>query len=410
MSSAEEEAEKRNLYKQSGAAAAAAAGGLAASQNDLKIKRKHKHRKISLVNEPVQAPFTGLEDSEYERMSDDAAGDTRLKALTELLAEQNYMANNKDTGVPSCVFAARKSDFHASSSSVADVSAAVKIEAGTEVKREKKQRRLDTSLATSCHTPEQVQAMHTLQLAVNPWTNEAFKQSLARIPQPKYFDADCSQGACSEADLQARMREGRASLKLQLADHESSIFAQAGRFQRADGSFAVYPACMKGKEECIGYTNYSSFPGLTEPIVFTAVMFPNEVEHGSSSTHIQRMCIACSRYLLVSHVVLVRRLAMRGGPELLQPDESRPFERKCAQILQLYRNLCDMEGGYSSEYMVHPSVNEPIIDPMARLNRTRLRAYRDASQGGRWCIDQSAIVWKPAALATPRTGESVQDF
>lgn len=100
---------------------------------------------------------------------------------------------------------------------------------------------------------------------------------------------------------------------------------------------------------------------------------------------------------------------MLGRSAGVRPDANHSWQYQATQVRQMYRNSVDCEGGYFSRYCVLPQPQEPLVQPMARLSRLWLKAFKSA-ESGRWHIDQSALVWRPRPVPLPRTGETVESF
>lgn len=405
MSSAEEDAIRRDQYKRNTIAKSETRGG---NEERTRIRRK-KHRTIPLydADKEPSCRFELKECSETTRINEERVKSMKMQELSDMLAEFNYMKNNEQTGKPACAFARMKSQLKEQEGQVEEEEEE-EGEGGDESMKPKKVRKHDVTLASTLLNQREVEAQHTVQLHEDPFEKKAFEEAINLLPQPTYYNADDLSRKYTQEELQQLLRQGSLKIPLLTSEHETRIFAQSGRFiLKKDKRVVVYPPCMRGKL-CIGYTNYVDFEGLDSPIIFTAVMFPSEMDQQSSHIHINRPCVACSRYLIVKYVLTIRGIAARGGPDLLTPDTA--YERKAVQILQIYRNIPDQIHGYNREYMLHPTVGEPIVSSICMLNRSRISFYRDNEQGGRMCANQDALLWKPDAIGDPRVGESIQSF
>ena len=416
MSSAEEESVKRQAYKTAATAAAAAAA--TGAQGKIRRKKQQQQQQQSSSSSSassLQVPqlpvnVVALPDDHIQRM--------KLREISELFSEHEYMKNSATTGRPVCSHAALKSDLthHARRSGVKTEARTDTVKQEEEEEEKKKNERKEEEdvrvLSSLLASAEQTAAMHTQQIAVKVWEVEAFVDDLARVPQPAYFlDTDDGRQIDTKV-IQHQLREGRVDLLEQRAEHESEILGQAGDFKLKNGRTYHFPKCMN-QSECVAAKGTPLIAGLTEPIILMGFMFKHEYDHflktGKPPAG-DRPCVLCCRYLPARLTLDVRGIVMRGGDGLLKPHDTRPYEKKQVQIVQCYRNLEDQEGGYFRDYMFHSQLNEPTIEPIVKLNKERLRAYRDSSNG-RWMIDQSALVFdKAMGLPQAKVGETLQSF
>lgn len=249
---------------------------------------------------------------------------------------------------------------------------------------------------------------HAQQASVNPYQNVSFLAKRDKLPLHEFYsDAPSTRGLDQEEfDRQLRMK--LLQLPLLTADYESLLLAQGGAHYDEQGVLRQFPLCMYN-DKCVGMTE--KFHLLTQPIILTALMYPREytvfMKTGSAPTH-TRPCILCCRHLLVDWCVECRDLMMLGKTAGYTACPDKAWEMQATQVRQLYCNSVGIAGGYYAQDCIEPSPREPLVMPLARLNRTKLRAYRN--KHGRWFLDQTAIVWKPPAAPLPRAGESVESF
>lgn len=373
---------------------------------------RRKHRAIPLSEGSSSSSSSSSYDGnnvQLTSLAEGMDGDIRIRRFDDMVADYHYeqnleMVNNGTLIVPDCTLAKGKL-------AVSNIDTDKTQKKKQSNPKERKERELDTSLSSSSFTKEQLEALHTRQLKIIPWALDAFNGVMDELPQATYYDADGTFGQQATQDvMQKAMRVGRLNLPILTAQHESLIYAQSGTFPSpVDGSVSVYPPCRKGIK-CLAYTNWKEFPGLTEPIILTAVMFPNEMNNQSANVHISRLCIACSRFLIVDCALAYQELCMTGGGDAVQPTNTAPYERKAVGIVQFYGNLYDRKGGYMEEYTIRPTSQQPHIQPLARLNLSKMTCFKDDKEGGRWRVDQSRILWVPPTIPNPGVGQTMQSF
>jgi hypothetical protein len=368
----------------------------------------------------------------------------QLKPLSHIVRDFRHRQNSKATGRPICLEAAKKSDVSHGRGGYSSEMKAEKEEE-EEDDEEKKEAAAVPIQSLSSPSPEdvmqqeveamlgdfdrlrqsptEVASMHVKQAAVKVWTNENFLEARAKCPPPSYFsESDYSRQATTEV-IQRQLRIKQLELIPLTAQHESKLLAEAGTFS-IEGKQYYFPPC-ENKENCFASKGNPLIMGLKHPIVLMGFMFEHEyklfLENNNNDRDDppyagQRPCILCCRYYPIVHCLNVRQQAMRGKAEGFlvtttttnSSQQQQPHTKKAVQIVQCYRNLEDTEGGYHRSFMFHPKSEEPIIQPIVRACKERLRAYQDGG-GGRWMIDQSALIFhKP--VVHPPIGKSLQCF
>jgi hypothetical protein len=258
------------------------------------------------------------------------------------------------------------------------------------------------------HTAEQISAEHTRQFHVAPYEIDRFRQLLASTPLASYFD-ESGLRSHTEEDIHAMLRSGGRRVPMQRAGLEQELLMQSGLWEHR-GKQYNFPACSRG-EQCFAFTDYQKIPGLKVPIQLTGMMFQNEFDEFLASNTLpacSRPCVLCCRDIVSDWIYTIRGSRMMGKPGTQQCSDQRAFEQVQNRVMQFYFNLMDTEGGYFSSYMVTPTQSEPLLQPIVRLNLSLLAARK--LKGGRICIDQSALVYKPPSKLPARPGELVSSF
>jgi hypothetical protein len=239
----------------------------------------------------------------------------------------------------------------------------------------------------------------------NPPISDILRAHIAKLDKPAFaMERD---SGLSHSDLMSHLRGRRVVLPVFTAEFESQLLAEAGTHSVSMKSGHTvefsFPPCCRGAD-CVGMT--SRLPGFCEAVpgvVLMAMMTPEEFQvfmETSVPPRVSRSCILCHRAHVSSFILSLR------------PNYNRVNGVSSGFTCQLYRNLCDEPGGYYKVYTLHPNPTryEGIFDAIVSFTRRQLFAFRDASQGGRWVIDQSSMVYLDPPLLHPNTGESLQDF
>lgn len=269
----------------------------------------------------------------------------------------------------------------------------------------------------------------TEEAKVNPVALTILRDKLAKLPRPvlsrEIFDAqgtDVDDPKHAEHIRQALVAR-RVVLPLLTVVHENFLLGQCGKFPChkpivSPGTSTVigynqrtyeFPACLN-EQQCVATRFWYLIKDLQKPIILTAMMYPPELaaflQTGQAPLE-RRQCILCYRYHFCDLVLYGRSL-----PRTVSVDPT------C--VLQIYRNLCDVDRGYLKQYMLMPMNDryEGFIDGIVQFQPTLLAAKVPANQGGRIVIDQSALIYRPPKVvfkepsehAVAHIGESMQDF
>ena len=234
----------------------------------------------------------------------------------------------------------------------------------------------------------------------NPPISKVLQDHLMNTVRPHY-----SAPGTTHEDIVKQLRNHEAFLPLLSADYESALLAEAGthpvRMESGRVDSYKFPACCRGNE-CVGMTyRLHGFTAQCPGVILTALMMPAEYQL-FMETHTaplqQRCCILCARAHLASFI-----LTLRANQERL-PLVDRSFS------CQLYRSACNSPGGYKPSCMLLPSSKrfEGIFDPVVGFFVSKLRAVQDPAQGGRWVIDQSAMVFTERPQLMPTVAEPIK--
>ncbi len=267
---------------------------------------------------------------------------------------------------------------------------------------------MDPDLLTKCFAAADVSKSHLAQSKINPYQCILWKEKFNRLTVPQFYaEQDLSNGL-DQQQLNDMLRLNRLELPVMDAGHESLILAQGGICTDADGVERNFPLCS-AMDKCVGCT--STIPGLTEATILMAMMYEVEykkfIEQGIAPPGNGRLCVLCYRYRLSDWTLYCRDLRMLAQGDGMSQSTNEAWKMKSMQIMQIYFNKVNTQGGYDASFCILPEPREPIIQPIVRLARTKLFAYK---KNGRTIIDQSALVWKPPTVPVPINGESVKHF
>ena len=113
------------------------------------------------------------------------------------------------------------------------------------------------------------------QAAVVPYYEASFKLKRDALPLQEFYSNSTSTKGLTQAEFEKQLRTSHLSLPLLTADYESQLLAEAGHKKDCNGILRHFPACIYGAK-CVGTTE--RFNNLTNQVVFTALMFPDEYE------------------------------------------------------------------------------------------------------------------------------------
>jgi hypothetical protein len=239
----------------------------------------------------------------------------------------------------------------------------------------------------------------------NPPITDVFRNIVKNLTKPQFaLERD---NGMSHDDLVNHLKTRRVVLPVFTAEFESQLLAESGchviTMKSGHESEYIFPACCRGTD-CVGITGL--LPGFNKSVpgvVLTSMMTPEEYQvflETKVAPRESRSCILCHRAHVTSFILSLR------------PNYRRVHGVSSGFSCQLYRNLCDEPGGYYKMFTLqpHPTRFEGIFDALVVFSRSRLWAFKDKTQNGRWVIDQSMMVFVDAPLLQPKVGESLQLF
>lgn len=276
-------------------------------------------------------------------------------------------------------------------------------------KQQQKQQPKDSSKAA---VDELVQAGADKDAIENPLieldTSRILGQCLSRLVKPALVD-DRTGKPLSGEDMVRRIRQGQAEIPEFLADYESQLLKEAGEFT-ITGSQLKFPACMHGnnkQQPCVGMARGFRVDGQPERVrfVLTAFMYAHEYQrlHETGNTpDIKRPCVACHRLDVMTCVYTARGCATAS-------DSKSSSALTHETLVQCFTNRCDVQGGYYRRCVTLPDGFEGLVGPLADFRDSYLVARRERTTG-RWCVDQSAMIWKPPAARDIQIGDKGSTF
>lgn len=243
----------------------------------------------------------------------------------------------------------------------------------------------------------------------NPFAVEACRSALNALPRPEYamfplggrIDTSELADAVARRALRVHPNWREWELPVLTTHDEVRLLGESGTFPWTDASGRVhritYPPCRNG-DDCIGRRGgaMQRLVGLTDAlrgcppdhpgVVLTAIVFPYEWTRQTPSEPRPgdaRPCVLCYRILLSDYVYQMRW--------------SGTVRTATAPVVQLYANPVNTEGGYVGDFMIRPQspMNDYLTDACAEFRYLHLRMRRDESQGGRWVVDQTDMVYQP---------------
>jgi hypothetical protein len=210
------------------------------------------------------------------------------------------------------------------------------------------------------------------------------------------------------------LMDGRLFLPVMSAADESAQMGQAGTFMQPDGSMRLYPPCRAGVR-CVGYTGdirvqhaatagggserkRGTFTGAVLQQMLYPAQFGEFERTGVWAAAKNRWCVLCYRSNMTAVVC-----SRRGDPDAARLDKD--------VILQYWTTIPDGPGNYASQHVLKriPGVPDGLVGAMP-MHRPQLCVWKCVPSTGRWMVDQSAMMWQPPPLATPRLGERLSDF
>lgn len=340
----------------------------------------------------------------------------KLKSMDQLFKDNPHLSVPVGSKVPNCSAATGK--LQSSTSSSVHLHCAIEGCPSCDLPRfhvnatgTSRSSKDEKSLSAALLSPEEITENHKKESQiVELEIYERLKKE--RLVVPTLFLEDDLSGNLTDEQLRHSLETGQVHFEMHSASLESSLLVQAGVFP-LNGRMYHFPECRQGAK-CVGTTLKHSIPNLTEPIRLMSMMHEDEYKQFIRNQVVpknNRPCVLCCRYIATSWVHFSRFLKMNdSADQLLANDKTTSHGLTFTRTIQLYWNMPDREGGYFREYMLFPSNNEPILQPIVCMNLMNLKAVKNKDAGGQWRIDQDAIIWKPNAIQKPRIGEVLQDF
>jgi hypothetical protein len=172
--------------------------------------------------------------------------------------------------------------------------------------------------------------------------------------------------------------------------------------------------CANGESgQCIGTSCSSLISGLSRPggIVLRRISQSADPEEAALVKH-PPYCVLCLRNLVAEYLNKDRyHLGLLGAASQI----SRPgidYQHKAVTPVQTFFNLRDCPGGYDGRFVLTSEEGDILIQPVARLNLSYLRAVQD-EETGRWRILQDAIKFNIPSntiICQPKPGETVSEL
>jgi hypothetical protein len=245
---------------------------------------------------------------------------------------------------------------------------------------------------------------------IDPWQSQEYRRAREQLTAPAFFDKKDVTHRLSQPQLHALLRSRQYKLCVQTASLESSLLVESGSWRTdADSRTRNFPACSLG-DKCVGMQREYWIRNQRRGVVWTSMMFDYEWAEfmvGSVYMGERRMCVLDQRRHIPSFITkrrLIRMKGATGSASDLACTESSPDD-----ILQLYHNTIDCDGGYFNQYVLLPEPGEAMIEPLVRMNRFTTVAVHLAS--GQMKADQSQIVYRAdGAHSQPTPGENMGSF
>jgi hypothetical protein len=192
------------------------------------------------------------------------------------------------------------------------------------------------------------------------------------------------------------------SLTLLTAAVQSEMLVQSGSFHFPGLGVRHLPPCYHGTK-CRGMIE-DTIPGLTERVIFMRAMTEEQWadlkrSNKQPSENANWPCILCGEYN-TTHYVLQSRNLLPAGHTLQREDPN--------EVLQLWYNLVDEEGGYHNRFIFQPNVGEALIEPIVMPNYFTMRAEK--AGGVMWRVKRDGIIYHAPTMPQPFIGEREKNF
>jgi hypothetical protein len=343
-------------------------------------------------------------------------GQLKLKTMEELLAEHQYMSNDKE-GKPVCDIGKGKCIGEPSVTNTIPI----KSTATSKIRRSGRAEKHLNALRVFAKPPVEPVVTDT-----NPVYHSLFKSIFEHLFVPSFTRASAVGGILTQKEVDNKLHNKQLSLELMTFGLESELLKESGRW-RHNGKTYDFPECANG-DQCIVADPNSTFnrivrtsttgAAVTRTFKPCAIMTNNELfelfEHHKQPAQ-RRCCVACHRYWVCWYTLDTRAARFSDIEFIKQYDTTGTItladqDNEPAPVFQLYRNLYDHPDGYYKEIVLLPKQGDCMIEPLCRLIAPLMTIKVVPDSGGRLMVDQSALQWKPHNDFNPRTGESLASF
>jgi hypothetical protein len=246
------------------------------------------------------------------------------------------------------------------------------------------------------------QQLHFEQSQHEPIALIRLREARSMLIKP-YFVVEGEVSAVPQAHINRLLRaKTTVALPLLTAKTQSEMLIQSGDYMFPGVGMRNLPPCCHGVK-CRGMVP-DAIQGLTERVVFMRAMTEQQWEdlkthNKQPSTNANWPCILCGEYN-TTHYVLQSRNLLPMGHTIRREDPD--------EVLQLWYNLVDEEGGYYSRFIFQPLIGEALIEPIVLPNYFMMKAYK--SGGLMWKVKRDGIIYHPPESLQPKVGETEKNF
>jgi hypothetical protein len=266
------------------------------------------------------------------------------------------------------------------------------------------------------------------------WVAEEYNRLLSQLVVPQFYAAEGMATPYSQHALEQELQRGQRVLPILSAELECLLMAESGTFTaKSSGKVVTFPPCRNGAN-CVGMTD--PFRNQPRRFVFTMIFTEQEYEYFTITGKIPqypRPCIPCARQHLTACIVFDRAVRMCGDAAVASTPAAAAaaaspsmdtttssvlrVQREGILIQQFYQNVCDGPHGYKKECMLrnnhHP--DDPLLQPICLPSRSLLfckpsATHVDSTGAPRVVVDQTALLWTPAARLQPAVGQNLLNF
>lgn len=246
------------------------------------------------------------------------------------------------------------------------------------------------------------QQLHFEQSQHEPIALIRLREARSMLIKP-FFVVENEVAAVDQQHINMLLRsKTTVALPLLTAQVQSEMLIQSGDFLFPGLGLRHLPPCCHGAK-CRGMVP-DAIQGLTERVVFMRAMTEEQWEELKSenkqpTSNANWPCILCGEYN-TTHYVLQSRNLLPTGHTIKHEDPG--------EVLQLWYNLVDEEGGYYSRFIFQPLINEALIEPIVMPNYFMMKAYK--SGGLMWKVKRDGIIYRPPESLQPKVGETEKNF